>query len=152
MRLTYFNTALLLAPVLAQAAGPHPWRPVPTNLWAVQAFVPPGTNDTRAVQVVPAGIAVPLAGVSVRRADLPRQMRLPSWAPEVRFSPCRQVYQRAPRRGRPDGPPHRPLRRALEGPHRRSQERSKPPFARLPFVLRELNFLPPVAVSRYPLS
>jgi hypothetical protein len=38
------------------------WRPVPANLWAMQAVVPPGTNDTRALQpVVPIGGGTPVA-------------------------------------------------------------------------------------------
>lgn len=70
----FLKTAVLMAPSLAYAAGPHPWRPVPSVLWAAQAFVPPGTNDTRAVQVVPSGvpIAIPVGpggGVAVGGAS-----------------------------------------------------------------------------------
>jgi hypothetical protein len=60
----FVRIAALLTPALAGAAGPpHTWRPVPSSLWAVQAFVPPGTTDTRAVQMVPTG--VPGVGIPV---------------------------------------------------------------------------------------
>ena len=55
MKLFY---ASLLLPAMAFGA----WRPVPANLWAMQAVVPPGTNDTRALQpVVPIGGGTPVA-------------------------------------------------------------------------------------------
>jgi hypothetical protein len=40
------------------------WRPLPARLWAVQAIVPPGTNDTQVLQTVPGGVPVPV-GVPV---------------------------------------------------------------------------------------
>ena len=43
-----FFSSLLLLPALAHGA----WRTVPANLWAMQAPVPPGTNNTQAVQQV----------------------------------------------------------------------------------------------------
>ncbi len=52
------SLSLLLLPALAQGA----WRPIPPNLWAMQAAVPPGTNNTQAVQqVTPVVGGVPLA-------------------------------------------------------------------------------------------
>jgi hypothetical protein len=44
--------ALLLLPALAHGA----WRPVPANLWVMQAAVPPGTNNTQVVQPVIPGV------------------------------------------------------------------------------------------------
>ena len=54
---------MLMAPAIASAGT---WRPMPARLWAVQAIVPPGTNNTQVLQTVPGVMppGVPLGATS----------------------------------------------------------------------------------------